>query len=270
MGPVGKHGYDARCRGWYHKGKDARGVNGSFIYATPPYDFASRGIVAQSASSPVLDPRTGEHVGQTMVDFISQPILDSLDEDNFSLSGKGFPILITMESDNFGADTVIGPGLRGGAKPIADLVLPNDPDCQGKSCDEGFYSILSEMKAGGKDTAKFTRLAEDGSEEVIFISYAPVVVKSFSPVDSSDFGRGVDKADYVLYSLAFAEYEGAMLDQFIEIEEDIDTQFYITLAVLCFTIVVSTFFVVYISNVITVSITEPMLHLLHLVCTING
>ena len=195
--------------------------------------------------------------------------MDSLNNENFVLAERGFPILITIESDNFEADTVIGPGLKGEARPIAELVLPYKDDCEGDTCNEGFYEVLQAMKDGGNGTTRFTRMAEDGSREAIYISYAPVAVKSFAPVDSSDFSRGVVKLEYLLYSLAFAEFEEAMLGQFNQIEEIIDTQFYIVLAILCLTIVLSTLFVVYFSNVITVSMTEPMLHLLELIRTIN-
>jgi hypothetical protein len=207
--------------------------------------------------------------GQTLIDYISQPIVDSLNEKNFALSGKGFPVLITIDEDNFEADTVIGPGLDGQSKPIAELVLPNEPTCEGEACEKGFYAILKDMKAGSNGTRRFTRMADDGSEEAIHISYAPVVVKTFAAVDGSDFGRGVFKSDYLLYSLAFAEYEDAMLDQFQAIQSDIDSQFYITIAVLCITIILSTAFIVYFSKAITVSITAPMLHLLDLIRTIN-
>lgn len=245
------------------------GVNQSSVYSTPPYKFAASGTFAQSASSRIVASKTGKHVGQALVDYSSQPVFDSLNAKNFALSGKGFPILITVESDNFGADTVIGPGRSAEALPIADLVLPNDPECTGTACEEGFYEILGKMKAGQNGTENFIRVGEDGSNEQIYISYAPVVVNTYTPVDSSDFSRGVFMSPYLLYSLAFAENEDKMLAEFFEIEDDIDTQFYITLAVLCLTIVVSTIFVVYISNVITVSMTEPMVRLLELVRTIN-
>lgn len=207
--------------------------------------------------------------GQTLIDYISQPIVDSLNETNFALSGKGFPVLITIDGDNFEADTVIGPGLDGTSKPITELVLPNNPACEGEACEKGFYAILKDMKAGSNGTRRFTRIAGDGSEEAIYISYAPVFVKTFAAVDGSDFGRGVLKSDYLLYSLAFAEYEDAMLDPFYDIQSDIDAQLYITVAVLCITIILSTAFIVYFSKAITVSMTAPMLHLLELIKTIN-
>jgi len=267
--PLGKYGYDPRCRNWYHRGKETGGVNGSFIYVSPPYLFAGSDINAQSASSPLIDPRTGKHVGQTLIDFVSQPILDSLNKDNFALSEKGFPVLITIETDNFEADTVIGPGLDGEAKPIEQLVLPYEPGCSGAACDEGFFGILQEMKAGENGTDNFTRVASDNSRELIHFAYAPVYVKVFEPVNSSDFSRGVVMKKYLLYSLAFAEFEDAMLEEFTELENEIQTLFYIVLSILCLTIILSTLFVVFFSKVITVSMTTPMLHLLQLMKTIN-
>jgi hypothetical protein len=239
------------------------------VFATPPYLFAAEHIYGQSASSPLIDPTNGKHVGNTLVDFVSQPVLDALKSENFALGWKGFPILITVEKDNFGADAVIGPGLDGEARPIADLVLPHDPECEGATCEEGFFQILKDMKEGRNDTSIFSRLTADGADEAIYIAFAPVSVNTFSSVNSSDFSRGISKSRHLLYSLAFAEYEDAMLKQFHEIEDDIDEQFYITLAVLCAAILCSVGFVSYFSKVITESMTEPMLQLLELVRTIN-
>ena len=266
---AGKFGYDPRCRSWYDKGSKATGGNASFFYATPPYLFAATNTYAQSGSSPLIEPRTGKHVGQTLIDFNSQPIIDSLSKENFALTGKGFPILITIESDNFGADTVIGPGREEEAKPIADLVLANDPECIGSACKEGFFKIVEDMKLGKTGTSEFSRVSDEGSIEAIYISYAPVIVKSFAPTDSTDFDRGVVQSDYVLYSLAFAQPEEDMLQPFGEVERDIEKQFYITLIVLCTTIALATAFVFYFSHAITVSMTEPMFYLLELIHHIN-
>lgn len=267
----GKFGFDPRCRHWYSSGAKASGINESFVYATPPYLFASDNAYAQSASSPLVDPNTGEYVGQTLVDYVSQPILDSLKRENFAVAEKGFPILITIEADNFDADTVIGPGqsLQDESKPIADLVLANDPECVAKKCEEGFYKIVLDMKMGKSGNSQFARFTNDGSTENIHISYAPVTVKTFAPVDSSDFTRGVSRSDYLIYSLAFTEYENVMLEEFNKVEEDIETQFSVTLLVLCITIVLSTALVFFFSNVIVVSMTEPMLYLLEVVRHIN-
>jgi hypothetical protein len=267
---IGKYGYDPRCRNWYHRGREASGVNRSFVYVTPPYLFASsQEIYAQSASSTLVDPRNGKHVGQTLIDYLSQSIIDSLDSKNFAVGDRGFPILITVESDNFGADTVIGPGQKNKAQPIAELVLPYDPPCQGAACEEGFYAIVKKMKEGQTGTETFQRRTKDGGMETIYISFAPVVVKSLAPVNSSDFSRGVLKSDYLFYSLAFAVRESSMMEPFNDLEYDIDVWFYITFLVLCVTIFLSTCFVFYISNVIAVSMTEPMLYLLEVVRHIN-
>jgi hypothetical protein len=73
--PLGKFGFDARCRGWYDEGK-ALGKP----YITPPYVFAtSQLLVASSATAPLVDPSTGQHVGQTLIDFIPHDFLTSID-----------------------------------------------------------------------------------------------------------------------------------------------------------------------------------------------
>lgn len=64
--PMGKYGFDARCRGWYDTGKnDALSGNGT-LHITAPYVFAGgTQITGQSTSSPVM--QGDEYIGQTIV-----------------------------------------------------------------------------------------------------------------------------------------------------------------------------------------------------------
>lgn len=64
--PLGKYGYDARCRGWYHNGKKKALDGNGTLHITAPYVFAGgKGITGQSTSSPIMDGET--HIGQAIV-----------------------------------------------------------------------------------------------------------------------------------------------------------------------------------------------------------
>ena len=64
--PLGKYGFDVRCRGWYDMGKkNALSKNGT-LHITAPYIFAGgTEITGQSTTSPVMQGE--EYIGQTIV-----------------------------------------------------------------------------------------------------------------------------------------------------------------------------------------------------------
>ena len=132
------------------------------MHITAPYVFAVSKINAQSATSPLIDPKTGEHVGQVLQDFYSESITNILNETKTKYSDEGFPILIAVESDD-GKNTIIGPGYTpfSSAQSIAETVLPNDgAGCSSAACETNYGSfarIERSMKDGNADVDGFTR-----------------------------------------------------------------------------------------------------------------
>ena len=153
-----------------------------------------------------MDPITGTHVGQALVDFLPEDIVVQLRPENTPLADKGFPILITAQPNSFGADTVVGPGYSIGeseGQPIGNLVLPDDDNCsdaEDPKCANRleFEEILVEMRAGKAGTTTFTRTSSTGESEKVYIAFAPVISKDFAPIDSSDFSRGVTAYDSMI------------------------------------------------------------------------
>lgn len=258
--PVGLHGYDPRCRGWYASGRNSFLSDAAPLHVTPAYIYSDN-VTGQSSTAPLFDPATGEHVGQVLVDFRSTQIFESLDDEHTPLAKDGFHLLITMESDVYGADLVIGPGLS-----ITD---PADDVLRVINAGEDFEEIVKSMKTGDRNTGKFVWEDEDGSPVTYHIAYSPVEVKSLRLIDSSNFSRGVQLEPYLLYSLALAEPEASMLDSFEAAEDDINGVIQIGLIVLCTVIVAASGLVVWLSHRITVSMTEPMYYLLELIRQIN-
>jgi hypothetical protein len=261
------------CRSWYDTGRKKAIKDNASLYVTAPYPSADDGTIVQSATSPLMDPRTGEHVGQVLVDFFSDSILEPLDKENTKLTSGGFPILIAVQGDEK-ENTVTGPGFLFGDAPreISELVLPQDYICNTQECDEnldGFADIVESMKKGEAGTTKFTRTTSDGGAETVHISYAPVIVKSIRPLNSSDFASGIEGSEYLIYSVGLCETEKALLEPFEEIEEDVSKQINVAIAILSIGFVVAILFIVYISYIVTSSITEPMLYLLELIRRIN-
>jgi hypothetical protein len=207
--PLEKYGYDSRCRGWYKDGKLA-----DTLHLTSPYVFALTGKVVTSMTFPLVDPSSGEHVGQTLLDFRPEGLLEVTevgDNHTFDRRPYSFTILVTPSSDALGGDTLAGPGYAMGSTspPIQSLVMPcDDPSSQNRRYfDE---NVLAAMKQNRSDSGKFNRRAfvrnDDevtcaATEESMFISYAPVAIQSSKPVRSDDFARGVNVSEILMASL---------------------------------------------------------------------
>jgi len=275
--PLGKYGYDARCRGWYADSKSAADAGDGNFHITSPYVFAQGGLFAQSASTPLIDPRTQEYVGQSLVDLIPSSIFTSLESDNTKLAPGGFPILITTKKSILGTDTLIGPNYdlgEGEGKAIEELVLRyNEIYCDEDEAKckawRGFQPILNEMKEGNAGSSVFTRTGPGGEEEVVDISYAPVIVKHLRALDSSDLSRGVERENILIYSLALAETEDGITQSFQSIDSVVKTDVSICIAVLSVLIFVSAALTIYIAYRVTSSMIRPILDLLVVIEDIN-
>jgi hypothetical protein len=260
------------CREWYDKGRRLAMQNQTFLHVTSPYRFAG-GSVAQSATTPLIDPVTEEHLGQVLFDFYADQVFTELESYTF-LSEEGFPFLVATQSDD-DSDTVLAPGFYQNvtAPPISKQVLPIDFDCNRTKCIQNameFDSIVDAMKQGRSGTADFSRSKASGGVERVHMAYAPVRVKSFRPLDSSNFSRGVEVESYLIYSVALAEPEEDILDPFDPIEETATRQIKVALIVLCVLIVLSTSVVAYMSHQVATSISAPMIYLRDLLQLINS
>jgi HAMP domain-containing protein len=298
--PLGKYGYDPRyvaescptesyflafctdsllfscsCRGWYDTGRKLAMQKDTFLHITAPYQFA-QGLdqisVAQSATSPLVDPKTGKHIGQVLMDFHPDAIYEALDQ-HTPLSPVGFPILVAAQEDN-DSDTVVGPGYSrsNSSISIAAVLLDKEMLCTDSECainQAAIEKIVESMKAGEAKNETFIRKTSIGDDEKIHLAYAPVKVKSFHPVDSSDFSRGVNVSEYLIYSLGLAETETGMLEPFDKIEDDAQKRMNVAIGILSVLIAAATIVVIYISHRVATSITEPMLYLLELTRSIN-
>mmetsp|Transcript_18225 Transcript_18225/g.39386 ORF Transcript_18225/g.39386 Transcript_18225/m.39386 type:complete len:1769 (-) Transcript_18225:63-5369(-) len=260
--PLGKYGYDPRCRGWYAGGRSNATLGGA-LHITPPYLFSQSGgggVVGQSITSPLVDPQSNQHVGQVLIDFLPESIFRELESGNTKLSEGGFPIMITPARDILGHDTVVGPGfsLKEGGKAIEDLLL----------ADDAFDLILQEMKAGKRGNGTFSAVIGNRHEQ-FEITYAPVIVRSYYPLNSSDIASGVKNETTLVYSLALVETDHGILSSFRSIEANASKTVNICLGVLSALIFVSIILIVYIAFRVTTSMTGPILQLLDVIKDIN-
>jgi hypothetical protein len=279
--PLGKYGYDPRCRPWYLGGKLTKAEGKDPLYVTPPYGFAqSDGYIGQSSTLPLQED--GEYLGQVLADFNIDPILDALTQEETPLKGNGFHVLIATTKHNFGTDTVVGPDFnlkedlkRGSKHEIEESVLPHDicHDEIDLGCDNpnlvAFRKIYERMRAGMEGSTSFTRTTSNGGSEVVFWAYSPVKTFSFSPTNNSNFSSGAEHFRTTIFSLALAETQPGLYDAFDSVEEDLDNTVRIATIVLVSLITAAFLCVLFMSARVTVSIILPVSRLLHLVTSIN-
>ena len=223
--PRGKYGFDSRCRGWYDEGKRANG-----LHLTAPYVFASTKKVANSVTFPLVDPSSGIHVGQTLIDFLPSGIRYVATADDRHAS-SGFVIIVTPEGDALGGDTLAGPGYIYGSKtspPIMDLVMPcDDPSSRNRRIFDS--TVLAGMKEGDSNKTIFRRRIRDvetfaceEKEEVLFIAYRPVVIRETYPLRPDEFARGVNASDITMASLGYVVPIEELRAPFAAIEDKVE------------------------------------------------
>ena len=277
--PLGRFGYDPRCRDWYDSAKKKKHKYGFPLHVTAPYIFAAEKLVAQSASSPLVDPSNGYYVGQGLYDFSIDRILNILTSRNTPTQPGGFHLLITPGEDNFGGDVVIGPGFlhkEEAAKPVANVVIPNDllcsrsrkQDCLVRRND--FDSITTKMKTCKEGTESFLRRTDDGTVQKLYLSYFPVRAPFLDLSDPSDFKSGATIAkESCIYSLAIAETEQGLKQPFTSVEDDLHRQVKIAIGCLSGLILLAVAMALFISHNVTRSITEPMRYLLEVIQSVQ-
>jgi len=178
-----------------------------------------------------------------------------------------------------GKDAIVGPNysLTDGPKSVQQIVLPKDQNkCSTKECvknREEFEKILDDMRNGGSSgKTVFWRTSESGGiQEKLFISYAPVYARSFSPLNSSDFASGVKKSDScsLVFSLAMASTEDELLKSFTDVEDDVEKQARRSIVVLAVLISASAIVVLILSSSVAASITAIVVQLLEVIRSIN-
>lgn len=198
--PEGKFGFDPRCRAWYSTGRALYEGLRQPIHITSPYMFAVEDQFAATATSPIVNPATGEYVGQTLLDF-SLSSLRAL----FTGLGDCISFLITPDEGGTGGDTVIGPnGFRGRKSvPISDLLFASENSSSPRRL-LFESSILQSMKNGTSGHAKFSRLNMHGDSESLTLAFEPVSVSGLLPLDPSDVSRGVNVSSVLVYSVGVA------------------------------------------------------------------
>jgi hypothetical protein len=211
--PVGKFGYDPRCRPWYANAKRQHMERRDPLHVTPPYLFVNSTSIGQTFVLPIENEET--YMGQVSVDYSISSILKSLSQNETLLSNRSFPVLISIGEFNSGSETVVAPNfdlkstLQSGKMFAVDqFLLPFDicddvikTGCQNRL---NFQNAMQDMRAGNSGSTSFVRTNEKGDTDSVFWTYAPIQIQSFRHVNSSDYDFGVTQYTSPFFSIGFA------------------------------------------------------------------
>ena len=193
----GKYGYDPRCQSWYEDGRRSYVDHYIPAHVTPIYRDWRINERAQTITSPIANPRTGEYVGQVALDFnINYEFIAKMLDGESSLT-----FMITPTEDILGGNAVVSPGSEKGwaSAKIEDLIFTNELD----ETNSNYFKteVLPLMKAGERGNTRVSIRNEDGLEEEICLYYAPVSLPLTMGRNPDDFTSGEKTTEYLVYSL---------------------------------------------------------------------
>ena len=165
------------------------------LHITLPYQFANTDDIGLSAVSALVDPKTSEFVGTTIIDFSLSGVYDVLE------IGTG-DVFAVISADAPEIDTVASSSQARGDRAVSSfsVLAPFDvPDDDNK---EKLSSIISRAKSGEKiQEEQFTRYMANGKTEDFLVTSFPIILRELTPVAPDDFTRGARAMDTALYTL---------------------------------------------------------------------
>jgi hypothetical protein len=211
--PKGKFGYDPRCRDWYANGTRVYEETNRPVYISAPYKLFVDDRFATAATAAISNPKSGEYVGQTMIDFVPSGLIGLFD-------GLDNPVAFVLGGER--NEVVIGPGQKQWEPHmISDLLFTNEPkDSEYQSDFEG--GLFQQMALGRSGTGDFYRTTKTGEKETLTLAYETVNTYVLQPLDPSDFSRGCDIQDIKAYTVGIALPEDSFKEPWTGIAGDVN------------------------------------------------
>lgn len=288
LGSIAKHScalnnpdlrFDPRCFDWYVGSKE-QSLNQMEepLYISPPEaQLHASSVLEVQLAQPLIDTRTDEVIGISMARLQGQQLLVALSEEMTPLGVGSFRVMTAAGDRARELDVLVAPGFTFGDDPVStsEILLPND------SCDKfdassscrnvlDFSQIVEDMHAGGTDLQTFTRTSNTtGAPEMVSLTYAPVSVQSYRPIDPSDFSRGVRGYTSNVFSVALGSTEEGIALTFLSAQEALNGTLRRFVMSLLIILVVSLVVLVPVSAWISMSIAVPVTQLCQLVTHVN-
>lgn len=211
--PLGKFGYDARCRGWYVGGKKAYLQDGSTFYLSSPYQFADV-TIGTTATAPIANPATGEYLGQIMYDLSYKRLRETFNS-TLSLSFGSSSFLVHTHLDNKGNDSLFVTFHSVPPVSIAAFLFQRDMEAKKKFED----TTLLDLKLGGEGVVDIDGWV--GMEGNRTFAYYPVRARTQFAVDTSKIDSPLKTQVTHLFSVAITSNSNAVRLKYRTAEDDL-------------------------------------------------
>jgi hypothetical protein len=222
--PKDKFGYDPRCREWYADSKREALNKNNLLHISPPYEFATTDYVFNTAISALIDPTSGEYVGNVLIDFSASEI-DNIVEDN---KNEFYAVILPNTTKNVVASSELDDNAT--PKSIFDLMIPSDPTDSVNR--EYFSSIIDDMEKGGEGLkCELNRTNKDGVQEEYCYAFLPIYNRELKPVQPDDYSRGAEYSEKLLYSMIMFKKKDDLRYEYLMRSEDIKSSMESTLIV---------------------------------------
>ena len=236
----------------------------------------SRGVL------PLIDPSSGEFVGQTEMRFSMEHIWRVI-EDTL-LGDKAFKMLLNAGKVKSPLDVVYVAGHTGSplssetidaGASLASVLMPYD-QCDNvfeytESCNllARFQRIASAIHDGFFSWTSFRRTSRDGNIEEVAFAFSPVILPGFRPVDPSDFSRGTLEQQKPILAVAFGQEQDDIFDTFVSVRDELASTLGRSMGLLIVVAVATLVVVCVVTYFMTLSVSIPVTQLYALVTSIN-
>eukprot|EP00536_Pseudo-nitzschia_multiseries_P012093 jgi/Psemu1/244263/estExt_Genewise1.C_4430009 len=262
--PLGKFGYDPRCRPWYDNTKKLALDQDDAVYIAPPYKFATVDEIGNTAVSALIDPKTGEFVGSTLIDF-STPHIGNIVKKS---KAQAYAVIIPNSTD--GQNMVAWSEYmdKSTPQPIVDLLMHHN--FLNSTNVDNFKKIVEDMENEGEGAScDLYRTSENGLLRQFCFVYAPLYHRELRPAKSDDFGRGATASIEFLYSMILIQERSELSAEFIQRSQAIDQELENAANIFFIVTLALTILFVIVAATISSSVTRSMIQLLQTVKQVN-
>jgi hypothetical protein len=162
----------------------------------------------------LIDPRSGEYIGTTLVDFSITEIYRDLNNpraSTYAIVSPGAPDDVNVVTSSAGAERT--------DEALYDLLFPYESF--NSSNREAFDFYHDSMARGELGSGFFDRTGKNESHETIVFAYHPVNIRELAPTRPDDFSRGANASKVLLYSFVMATKKDDLYAKFYSISDEI-------------------------------------------------
>ena len=203
-------------------------------------------------------------LGQGSFKIVSRSGYGTPYRDTFHIIGNpgnpGFPMSDDQPSEGDSLAAVVLPYDQ------CDNIFEFSPSCEYLAT---FNRVVKAVHRGSYSFTQFTRTGPSGQPERVNLNFAPVLVTSLKPLNSSDFSRGTEDSRDPVFTVSFGQTERGVMETFNSIADALEDTLRKGMAYLVAAVVVAFLVVLVVSWVMAESVAIPVAQLCTFVTSIN-